>query len=68
MSAISPDAAETLWAARWGEYLQSAAEVMLAGAPWTEIMSVLRDVGRLEAEQHVGLLKFGWKLKEKHNE
>ena len=65
---MDPDAAETLWLAKWGEHTPTTTEVIVAQAPWSEIANVLHDNGRLEQYQPPRRYLFVWKLKEKHNE
>lgn len=65
---MDPDAAETLWLAKWGERAPEVIDIIAAQPPWGAIFNTLHDAGRLEKYQLPGLLTLGWKLKEKHNE
>lgn len=65
---MDPDAAETLWLAKWGESPPTTMDIAVAPSPWRLIFDVLRAHGRLEHEQTRGRYEFKWKIKEKHNE
>lgn len=65
---MDPDAAETLWLAKWGTQYPMLIDIIAAQPPWGAIFSTLNAAGRLEQYQLPGQLKFGWKIKEKHSE